>query len=136
MKYKHIKVNGKVKLEHRVIMEKHLGRKLLRQEVVHHKNGNKLDNRLENLVVMGIAEHTNHHIELESIPKWVKHFNGARGNAVKGQRNTHPKLDESDVILIKKLLPQCKNHASLARQFGVGKHHIYLIRDGKRWQWV
>lgn len=63
-KYKWAKADdGFWNYEHRIIMERHLGRKLGRNEVVHHKNNNHLDNRLENLEVMSRAEHTRMHTE-------------------------------------------------------------------------
>ena len=52
--------NGYVLL-HRVVMENHLGRLLFPEEVVHHIDGNKFNNSIENLSVLSIVEHSKLH---------------------------------------------------------------------------
>jgi hypothetical protein len=51
--------------EHRLVLEQQIGRKLLSTEHVHHRNGDKTDNRLENLQLLQVSEHAAlHHLNL------------------------------------------------------------------------
>lgn len=57
------KANKKI-LEHRLVVEQSIGRKLSRLEHIHHINGDKLDNRIENLLILSPSEHSKLHMEM------------------------------------------------------------------------
>lgn len=53
-------------LEHRLIMEKHLGRRLRHSEHVHHRDGDRQNNAIENLELMSPSQHVGLHKRAES----------------------------------------------------------------------
>ncbi len=72
--------NGWVR-EHRLVMEEHLGRTLERHENIHHLNGIKDDNRLENLVVCSNSFHHSFfhkNISLNNLDKSPSHIKSTK----------------------------------------------------------
>ena len=61
---------GGYRLEHRLVMEKELGRALKSTEIVHHKNGVKTDNRVSNLEITNRSRHTREHITERYAKGW------------------------------------------------------------------
>ena len=63
---------GRKQAQHRVVMEEHLGRPLYSHENVHHKNGVRDDNRIENLELWTTAQPKGQRVE-DKI-KWAREF--------------------------------------------------------------
>jgi len=60
-RYKQRKVKSRKIDEHRLVMERHLGRRLKTEEFVHHINDDKYDNNLENLQIVDPVTHGRMH---------------------------------------------------------------------------
>ena len=108
---------------HDVIMEEHIGRRLKPDECVHHINGVKDDNRLENLQLMTVGEHSTLH---------NYHNAGSRKLVSPGEESPSAKLTWEIVREIR------NNHNVSAKEFAlrfnVSRGTIYHIRNNRTWK--
>ena len=108
--------DGRRVWRYRLVMEQHLGRELSPSELIHHKNKDYRDDRLENLEVVSRPAHASMH---------------HKGTARPGHPNT--KMSRKEVVVVRKLHATGKfTQSQLARKFGVAQATISLIVRNKR----
>lgn len=136
-KYKAIKINGVKRDQHRYLMEQYLGRTLTSSEVVHHRNENKRDNRLENLQVMTRAEHARLH---QTGHVYSEEIRRARSERMTGQPNLAcRKLSDSDVRYIKNnYIPGDSEYGlrAMSQRFNISHSQLSHIVNGKSYREV
>ena len=97
-----IRIDGKPVKEHRFIMEKKLGRKLLPQETIHHLDGNSLNNKINNLLLLpSNSAHRCYEATLQSFAKQILFG--------KHKPPNHPKL----LSLFNQMLLKCGQNISI-----------------------
>jgi hypothetical protein len=109
-------------------MEKHLGRPLKVGEIVHHKDGDGLNNSIDNLEVMDRRAHFDHH-GIGEIGRAAIKLAGFYG-----ENSPSAKLTEEQVLAIRATKPSRKYREALAKEFGTTVANIKTIRAGYTWK--
>lgn len=89
---------------------------------VNHKNGIKTDNRIDNLELATVAENTTH--AMTCLP---------RRNYQSGERHSHHKLSESDVLKLRDMRKRGASIPYLEKLFGIARGQVSQICNGKVW---
>lgn len=109
---------------HRFCAFCYYGDELFQHECVRHKNGDKTDNRKENIELGSYSENFR---DIEE--EWRKSF------SLKGAASRR-KLTASDVKEIREMLFKGESYRAISNKFGVSKTSIQQIKEGKSYKWV
>lgn len=129
--YIEIKTATGWRFEHVVVMENCIGRAVGRDEVVHHINGIKTDNRIDNLQIMKSSEHTkHHHIGRKRVGAALQNI---RSSLLARRSN---KLTAESVAQAKHEYVNGKTQGEIAKKLGVARVTVHRAIHGKSWRYI
>jgi hypothetical protein len=91
---------------------------------INHKDGNKTNNRVDNLEVVTVKENTVHAYAL------------GLATGKKGSDNSMSKLSTNDVLTIYEMFNAGRCNDCISRVFNIHSRYVSLIRSGKRWSFI
>ena len=127
--YVYVKISkDKYEAEHRLVMEKSLGRTLQKHEHIHHLNEDKTDNRVENMILVNRPEHMK--IHRTNIPG---HWKGKKlpQDMIDGMKKRSPLYNHPEFLKYSSI----ETDTQLTKRFGIHKRTVARwrkrIKDGE-----
>lgn len=130
--YKRVKVGGHAKNAHRAFVERLVGRKLDRDEVIHHIDCDKRNNDVSNLIIMSRSDHAKLHAT-GNVPKeeTIEKLRMIGRSQLLGA-----KLNVDDILDIRERFAKGDSCKDIAKDYDVSPTAIRSIRAKTRWGWV
>lgn len=118
--------NKRLNRVHRLVMFSFKDTEYFENAVVNHKDGNKLNNNLDNLEWCTITYNNEHAIKNNLNPEFIKY----------GEEHRSSKLKTSDITYIKEMYMESKNYKKVGRHFGVSDNTVRKIIKGETWSHI